>query len=88
MLLDVPILLYEVAKRNDANNLTEEHKSYKDVITDIVSANLGSAKNLYGELNGVGGQIVNDIYARDLSNFNRDLEAAATPEERRQVLAS
>jgi len=80
--------LYEVAKRNDANNLTEEHKSYKDVITDIVSANLGSAKNLYGELKGVGGQIVNDIYARDLSNFNRDLEAAGTPEERRLVLAN
>jgi len=80
--------LYEVAKRNDANNLTEEHKSYKDVITDIVSANLGSAKNLYGELKGVGGQIVNDIYAKDLSNFNRDLEAAGTPEERRLVLAN
>jgi hypothetical protein len=80
--------LYEKAKRNDANNLTEEHKSYKDVITDIVSANLGSAKNLYGELKGVGGQIVNDIYARDLSNFNRDLEAAGTPEERRLVLAN
>lgn len=80
--------LYEQAKRNDANNLTEEHKSYKDVITDLVSANLGSAKNLYGELKGVGGQIVNDIYARDLSNFNRDLEAAGTPEERRQVLAN
>jgi len=80
--------LYEQAKRNDANNLTEEHKSYKDVLTDIVSANLGSAKNLYGELKGVGGQIVNDIYARDLSTFNRDLEAAGTPEERRQVLAN
>jgi hypothetical protein len=80
--------LYEVAKRNDANNLTEEHKGYKDVITDIVSANLGSAKNLYGELKGVGGQIVNAEYAKDLSNFNRDLEAAKTPEERRQVLAS
>jgi len=80
--------LYEQAKRNDANNLTEEHKGYKDVLTDIVSANLGSAKNLYGELKGVGGQIVNDIYAKDLSNFNRDLEAAGTPEERRQVLAN
>ena len=80
--------LYEKAKRNDANNLTEEHKGYKDVITDLVSANLGSAKNLYGELNGVGGQIVNEIYATNLSNFNRDLEAAGTPAERRQVLAS
>jgi len=80
--------LYEKAKRNDANNLTEEHKGYKDVLTDLVSANLGSAKNLYGELKGVGGQIVNAEYAKDLSNFNRDLEAANTPEERRQVLAS
>ena len=80
--------LYEQAKRNDANNLTEEHKGYKDVITDLVSANLGSAKNLYGELKGVGGQIVNEIYATNLSNFNRDLEAAGTPAERRQVLAS
>lgn len=80
--------LYEQAKRNDANNLTEEHKSYKDVLTDLVAANLGSAKNLYGELKGVGGQIVNAEYAKDLSNFNRDLEAANTPEERRQVLAS
>ena len=80
--------LYEQAKRNDANNITEEHKSYKDVITDLVSANLGSAKNLYGELKGVGGQIVNEIYAQDLSNFNRDLEATTTPEERRQVLAN
>lgn len=80
--------LYEKAKRNDANNLTEEHKGYKDVITDIVSAKLGSAKNLYGELKGVGGQIVNEIYAQDLSNFNRDLEAAGTPAERRLVLAN
>ena len=80
--------LYENAKRNDANNLTEEHKGYKDVITDLVSANLGSAKNLYGELKGVGGQIVNEIYATNLSNFNRDLEAAGTPAERRQVLSS